>query len=93
MLPNLEDRLYNWVIEHRNQDHRVSGNMIRLRALQLLSEDPTIHMSFQGSEGWFHRCLRRINLVMRRFTTSGRELPKMLAALLTIFLKHPSPIL
>ena len=39
MLPDLEGRLYNWIIEHRNQVQCVSGNMIRVGALQLFSED------------------------------------------------------
>ena len=63
--------------------------MIRLRTLQLLSEDPTTHVSFQGSEGWFHRCQRRRYLVMRRVTTSRRELPRNVGGIIDNFLETP----
>ena len=92
MLPELENHLYNWIIEHRDLGHCVSGNMIRIRALQLFSEDPATHVSFQGSEGWFHRFLRRKNLVLRRVTTSGRELPKNVGSIIDNFLETSQSI-
>ena len=63
--------------------------MIRLRVLQLFSEDPTTQMSFQGSEGWFHRFLRRRNLVLCRVTTSGRDLPRNVGSIIDNFLEKP----
>ena len=87
MFPQLEDQLFNWINEHRNQGHCVSGNMIRLRALELFNEYSNTHMNFQASEGWFHRFLRRRNLVLRRVTTSGRELPRDVGIKIDYFLQ------
>ena len=88
LFPEMEENLYQWVLEHRKQGHCVSGTMIKCYALQFLHDHPTLaHANFQASEGWFYRFLRRRKLFLRRVTTSERDLPQNVDKIIDNFLK------
>ena len=59
------------VMDRRAAGICVTGGMIRAEALQIMADT-----NFSASNGWLTRFLRRKRLVVRRVTTSGRELPK-----------------
>ena len=84
----MEEQLFQWITEHRTQDHCVSGRMIRLRALQITNDFYAVHNNFSASEGWFHRFLRRHKLALRRVTTSGRDLPSNVGQIIEHFLEN-----
>jgi hypothetical protein len=67
----MENNLFDWVIDQRDRGFCVTQGMIRCEALRMLNGT-----NFQASNGWFSRFLRRKRLVVRRITTSGRDLPK-----------------
>jgi len=64
--PQLEEDLYNWILEKRDLGMSVTGGIIRFEALKLANT-----RTFAASNGWITRFLRRRKLVVRRITTSG----------------------
>ena len=66
----MEVELFDWIVDQRDRGFCVTGGMIRAQALRILEGT-----NFQASNGWLTRFLRRKRLVIRRVTTSGRELP------------------
>lgn len=81
--PNLEEELYDWIVDMRQQGRCVSGKMVRDRALQLVG-----NLEFRASNGWLNNFLARRHLVRRRVTTSGRDLPTNAPNLARTFLSH-----
>ena len=74
----MEDKLYDWIIEKRSTDTIISGNSIRKQAILLYYEIKKIEpnkISFIASNGWMSNFLIRKNLVLRRITSTGRDLP------------------
>ncbi|CAF0709703.1 unnamed protein product [Brachionus calyciflorus] len=69
----LENELKAWIIEQRLLGYIVDGKSIKRQALDIARRD---NLEFRASSGWFSRFLKRSNFVLRRITTSGRDLPK-----------------
>ena len=78
----MENKVYDWILDH---GFCVTGGMIKFQAL---SEVGSINPSFSASCGWLKKFLKRKRLVMRRITTSGRDLPKDCAEIVNSFLKE-----
>jgi hypothetical protein len=78
----MEAELFDWIVDQRDRGFCVTGGMIRAQALRILEGT-----NFQASNGWLTRFLRRKRLVIRRVTTSGRELPRDAGATVEAFLR------
>ena len=79
--PQMEADLYDYIIDSRAQGICVTSGMIRAEALRILAGT-----NFSASNGWMARFLRRKRLVIRRITTSGRDLPQDAGPLASLFL-------
>ena len=79
--PQLEEDLYNWILEKRDSGMCVTGGMNRFEALRLANT-----RTFGASNGWFTCFLRRRKLVVRRITISGLDLSVNCGELVTTFL-------
>ncbi|CAF1027868.1 unnamed protein product [Brachionus calyciflorus] len=78
--PLMESQLIDWIKEKRSNGACISGFSIRQKAIELYSRiysnvDES-NVQFKASNGWLVNFCKRKNLVLRRITTSGRELPK-----------------
>ncbi|CAF0902923.1 unnamed protein product, partial [Brachionus calyciflorus] len=78
--PILETNLFNWITDKRSQGICLSGLSIKLQAMQLFKtiyeNTPESNIEFKASNGWFENFCTRKDLVLRRITSSGRDLPK-----------------
>ena len=79
MSEDLEDNLFDWILDMRDKRARVSRNMVKNKAKEMYRQDPdvSLEMEVRGSEflasnGWLNRFLRRYNLTLRRKTTQGQ---------------------
>ncbi|CAF0720027.1 unnamed protein product [Brachionus calyciflorus] len=72
MYPDLENELKAWILKQRLLGYVVDGKSIKKQALEISTRD---HLNFSASNGWFSRFLKRSNFVLRRITTSGKDLP------------------
>lgn len=81
----MEEVLYDWVVEQRDLGLCVSQRSIKRKALEIVSQT---NSTFLASSGWLHRFLKRNKLVLRRITTSGRELSKDAPKIINDFLDH-----
>ena len=82
LYPAVETELYRWILDKRQSGICVNKRMITTKALIINDDD-----KFVASNGWFDNFLERKNLVLRRITTSGRELPRETGKIVTDFLK------
>ena len=82
----MEDSLYSWICELRQNGLIVTRMAIRTKAMQLhkLPEFATTE-SFKASRGWCTRFMRRRGLVLRQRTHIAQKLPKDLDEKLTKF--------
>ena len=79
----MEEKLNGRIIEKRSIGGCLSGKTIKLRALELYQSTnaesifrSTLEKSIlKASDGWFSNFLFRWNYVLRRITSTGRELP------------------
>jgi hypothetical protein len=75
----METKLKDWIIQQRALGVCVSGFVIRVKALELeraICEQMNKQCLFKASNGWLFNFLRRNRFVLRRITTTGRELPE-----------------
>ena len=83
-----EKQLKVWVVDQRDKGCCIDGNVLIAKAKQLYNEIhpeiepnnfvPLCHKQrkdFQFSRGWLDGFLRRRELVLRRITSAGRDLP------------------
>ena len=82
----METELFDWINDQRDRGFCVTGGMIRAEALRILAGT-----NCQASNGWLTRFLRIF--VIRRITSSGRDLPVDARASLEIFLRDCEPFL
>ena len=74
----MEQELSSWIENGRAKGACISGFVIRVKALEIMREHcrrddrPLI---FKASVGWLLNFLKRNKWVLRRITTSGRDLP------------------
>ena len=76
----METKLHEWILEkRRNEKACISGFMIQQKALEFFIEVYTgktqATHDFKASDGWKSKFLMRKNFVLRRITTTGRDLP------------------
>ena len=90
MSEDLEDNLFDWILDMRDKRARVSRNMVKNKAKEMYRQDPDVRLEmevrgseFLASNGWLNRFLRRYNLTLRRKTTQGQKLPEQYIAKLT----------
>ena len=75
----METKLKDWIIQQRALGVCVSGFVIRVKALELeraICEQMNKQCLFKASNGWLFNFLRRNRFVLRRITTTDRELPE-----------------
>ena len=79
----MEEELFDWIVEMRGQNLRISLRMIQIRAKELSSSD-----CFKASRGWLYRFLKRKNLSLRRRTTLAQSTPADCIPKLVNFVLH-----
>jgi len=79
LFPVMEAELYKWIMEKRAINAVISGTLIKLEAQvifkRVYANTKLEAAEFKASGGWLKNFLRRKNLVLRRITTTGRDLP------------------
>ena len=84
--PLMEKKLYEWILEKRRVNNCVTGTNIFLQARIFHMElYPKQESDFTASKGWFGAFLKRRYLVLRRVTTTGRDLPENMNSLIASF--------
>ena len=83
----MEDTLFDWIMDTRDSGLCVNQRSIKAKASELMSRSDN---NFKASSGWLYRFLKRKNLVLRRVTTTGRELPRKAPQTINNFLNECS---
>lgn len=77
--PLMEAELYKWIVDNRAKGCILSGTIIKLEAQacfkRVYANTKLEAAEFKASGGWLRNFLKRKNLVLRRITTTGRDLP------------------
>ena len=81
--PELEDKLLQWIEEHRQSGYIVTRNMISFKAKAMASELQIT--GFLASNCWCTKFLRRKNLALRQKTKIAQKLPEHLEQKITSF--------
>ena len=74
----MEQELSSWIENSRAKGACISGFVIRVKALEIMrahcrrDNQPLV---FLASNGWLFNFLKRNKWVLRRITTTGRDLP------------------
>lgn len=71
----IEDCLFNWIIEQRNNGMPVSQNAIRIKAIRIARTQNVPREQFKASMGWCKKFMQRFGLSLRRRTTIAQKLP------------------
>ena len=74
----METKLFEWINENREKGACVGGFAIKQMAQQLFKEIYSMQTNFyqfKASNGWMINFLKRKKIVLRRVTTTGRDLP------------------
>jgi hypothetical protein len=71
---DIDEDLYQWLLEQRTRGHRVSGKRLKSKALRLHKEKG--NQSFKASDGWLQRWRKRHKVSLRRKTTTAQQLPQ-----------------
>lgn len=91
--PNLEDNLFSWIIEKRENGNAVTRKLITRKAISLskdqefLRNNPGI-AGFKFSSKWLDGFLGRYDLSQRRKTTVAQQLPSDLIEFQQSFLSY-----
>lgn len=70
----LEEKLSEYILEHRAKGHSISCAMIRIHAMRLKRE-VCPDVQFKASRGWLYRFFKRQGFSVRRRTTMCQKLP------------------
>ena len=100
--PEMESRLYEWIINQRLKGACLSSVEIRNKGIefynfihsndgQRICELPKV--DFKASDGWFLNFCRRKKLTLRRITSSGRDLPSNCIEQINSFFEDVSNII
>ena len=81
--PELQDKLLQWIEEHRQSRYIVTRNMITIKAKAMASELQIT--GFLASNCWCTNFLRRKNLALRQKTKITQKLPEHLDQKITSF--------
>ncbi len=78
----MELELKDWILKQRAEGKCVSGDVIQKEAVKLYNQIhgvvprcPDTITNFNGSRGWFRNFCKRRGFVLRRVSSTGRELP------------------
>ena len=80
----VDDKLLEWLLSMRERHLCVSTQMLRDKAKAAITEH---NPSFQASEGWLRKFMRRHSIVLRAKTSVAQKLPKDLEAKIETFYK------
>lgn len=84
---SMEEELFDWVIDLRGRNVRVSRRMIIEKAKDLIAAtDPLA--DFKASKGWLQLFMRRKNLSLRKKTTVCQKTPEDLIPKLISYITH-----
>lgn len=86
LYPEIELQLKNWIIERRQSGACV--NTVNLRAKSKIIASELGNSNFKASNGWMDKFLKRKKFVLRRVTSSGRDLPKNSPEILRKFIAN-----
>jgi hypothetical protein len=91
--PSLEEDLYTWINERRNNQNAVTRKMIVKKAISLSKEQEFLAnhpdaFRFKFSNQWLDGFLTRYNLSKRRRTTVAQQLPSDLLEKQNVFLSY-----
>ena len=87
--PELENKLFDWFKQKRNEGACVSGKCLQSQAKVFYADiyrNSVNVKPFEASVGWLLNFLKRKKLVLRRISTTGRDLPVNIKALTLNFL-------
>ena len=74
--PDMEKELKKWIIDKRSKGGCECGFAIKQQASEIYRNVYGSNFgNFQSSNGWIIKFLKRKNIVLRRITTTGRDLP------------------
>jgi hypothetical protein len=79
VFPEMERELAAWIESKRSEGCCIGGFVIRVKAMEIMQEKcerNNIPCNFKASIGWLLNFLRRNKFVLRRITTTGRDLPE-----------------
>ena len=79
----MEEELFEWIVELRSRHLRVSRRMIQLQAKTLSSDE-----NFKASRGWLDRFMKRHSLALRRKTTISQAVPSDVIPKLVNYILH-----
>lgn len=91
--PEMENKLHEWLVsKRRNENACISGLVIQQKAIEIFKEvyagKSQGQIDFKASDGWKYNFLSRKNLVLRRITTTGRDLPRDALNTIRTFMNH-----
>ena len=99
----MENKVFDWVKANRRNGCCISGDAIQKEAIlayniihpeviteEFVSQCNRDRVSFSASRGWLSNFCARKNLVLRRVTTSGRDLPVNVHDIIFDFFKDVS---
>ena len=83
--PELEDAIFQWVMEQRQNGYVVSRNAIRIQALKWAKLNANNAVNFKATNSWCYRFMQRKSLSLRAKTKIAQKLPKELEEKITNF--------
>ena len=83
----LEERLYQWIVDRRNESKHVSRKMIMIEAKKL-HETNGNGQSFSASAGWCDLFMKRFSLSTRQKTHQSQRLPQHLIPKVISFFQY-----
>ncbi|GET62793.1 uncharacterized protein OCT59_023295 [Rhizophagus irregularis] len=89
--PEVEKKLYDWIIEQRKQGFAVNYSLIRVKMLEILRDQDIIVLygnltnDFKMSNRWLYAFMKRQKLSLRRHTKISQKLPQQTEQLLESF--------
>ena len=73
----MESRLNQWIMEKRSEGAIINGLIVQRKAITIMNEiNHPESLTFRASRGWLQNFFKRHQFVLRRITTSGRDLPE-----------------
>ncbi|GBC35010.2 pogo transposable element with KRAB domain [Rhizophagus irregularis DAOM 181602=DAOM 197198] len=89
--PEVEKKLYDWIIEQRKQGFAVTYSIIRVKMLEILRDPDIIVLygnlmnDFKMSNRWLYAFMKRQKLSLRHHTKISQKLPQQTEQLLESF--------
>jgi hypothetical protein len=85
----MDEKVYDWILEQRIKQHRVSYKSIRVKAREIHSAVQTENYpDFKASSGWLQKFMKRHKLSLRRKTSLAQKDPNSLFEKIVDFLLY-----